>query len=172
MDEASRAKIWKIVMIVCRVALAAIFLYAGYSKIKPPDGFPWSFSSIRIALSFFGNGVDSYQILPPWAVSLVANFLPPFELVLGVWLLTGVGLRFSSLISTLTICLFIYAMFSAWRRGLTINCGCFGTQSTPVTPKDMMRDGLLFLPLALVLSAGSFRLRKKSNPATVVTSTA
>jgi uncharacterized membrane protein YphA (DoxX/SURF4 family) len=156
MSAESQTKTVKILLLVGRICLAGIFLFAAYSKMAPPPGFPWSWGSIRISLSLFANGVDSYQMLSPGAVSFVAHFLPAFELVLGLWLLSGIGLRISSLLSTLAICAFIYAMFSAWRRGLTINCGCFGTTSTPIGPKDMMRDGLLFLPLSAALLVGSF----------------
>jgi hypothetical protein len=158
MSAESRTKVVKILLLIGRIGLAGIFLFAAYSKMAPPPGFSWSVSSVRISLSLFANGVDSYQMLPPGAVTAVANFLPPFELFLGLWLLSGIGLRLSSVVSTLAIGVFIYAMFSAWRRGLTINCGCFGTSSTPIGPKDMMRDGLLFLPLSVALLVGSFWL--------------
>lgn len=161
MDAQSRTKIGKILLIIGRVALGAIFIYAAYSKMAPPPGFGWSLSSIKISLGVFANGVDSYEMLSPGAVTFVAHFLPPFELFLGLWLVSGIALRLSSLVSTLAICVFIYAMFSAWRRGLTINCGCFGVNSKPVGPQDMMRDGLLFLPLALTLTIGSFLSRRR-----------
>ena len=161
MSVESRTKIVKILLILGRIALAAILIYAAYSKLEPPPGFGWSLGSVKISLGVFANGVDSYEMLSPGAVTFVAHWLPPFELFLGLWLLSGIGLRLSSLVSTLAICAFIYAMFSAWRRGLTINCGCFGVNSKPVGPQDMMRDGLLFLPLSVFLLAGSFWIARK-----------
>src|SRR5690348_229932 len=126
MEQTSRQKTGRILLIIGRIALAGIFLAAGVSKLKPLTGMPWTVASVKTSLAMFAMGVDSYQILPPWAVSPLAHFLPFFEIVLAIWLLSGIGLRSSSLLSTLAICVFIYAMFSAWRRGLTINCGCFG----------------------------------------------
>jgi len=162
MEQTSRARTGRILLIVGRIVLAAIFLAAGVSKLKPLAGMPWTAASVKTSLAMFAMGVDSYQILPPWAVSPLAHFLPFFEIVLAIWLLSGFALRVSSLLSTLAICVFIYAMFSAWRRGLTINCGCFGQGGAPIGPKDMMRDGLLFLPLSLAVFIGSiFASRKK-----------
>jgi len=162
MEQTSRARTGRILLIVGRIVLAAIFLAAGLSKLKPLAGMPWTAASVKTSLAMFAMGVDSYQILPPWAVSPLAHFLPFFEIVLAIWLLSGFALRVSSLLSTLAICVFIYAMFSAWRRGLTINCGCFGQGGAPIGPKDMMRDGLLFLPLSLAVFIGSiFASRKK-----------
>ena len=161
-EQTSRQKTGRILLIIGRIALAGIFLAAGVSKLKPLTGMPWTVASVKTSLAMFAMGVDSYQILPPWAVSPLAHFLPFFEIVLAIWLLSGFALRVSSLLSTLAICVFIYAMFSAWRRGLTINCGCFGQGGAPIGPKDMMRDGLLFLPLSLAVFIGSiFANRRK-----------
>jgi uncharacterized membrane protein YphA (DoxX/SURF4 family) len=166
MSEDSRKKSGKILLMVGRIALGAIFLVAAYAKLQPViPGEHWSNSSIKISLAYFAMGVDSYQMLSPAAASTVAHYLPFFELVLGIWLVSGIGLRLSSLVSTLAICAFIYAMFSAWRRGLTINCGCFGQGGAPIGPKDMMRDGLLFLPLSVALLVGSLMIKRKPKPA-------
>jgi hypothetical protein len=104
-------------------------------------------------------GVDSYQMLPAWAVSPFAHFLPLFELVLGLWLLSGIALRFASLIATLSILGFIAAMTSAYHRGLTINCGCFGP-GEQIGPTTLIRDGLEFLPLSLAVMIGAFLIHR------------
>jgi uncharacterized membrane protein YphA (DoxX/SURF4 family) len=161
MEQAPRARVGKTLLVIGRIALAIIFLAAAFGKLRPVAGMPWSIGSMKISLAMFAMGVDSYQILPPSAVSPVAHILPFFEIVLALWLLSGIGLRFSSLTSTLAICLFIYAMFSAWRRGLTITCGCFGQGGAPIGPKEMMRDGLIFLPLSLALLIGSIVVSRK-----------
>lgn len=164
MHETSRGNIARKLLIVGRIALGIIFLTAAFGKLKPLGGMPWTVASVKTSLAMFAMGVDSYQILPAWAVSPLAHFLPFFEIVLGVWLLSGVALRVSSLLSTLAICVFIYAMFSAWRRGLSINCGCFGQGGKPIGPWDMMRDGLIFLPLSLSVLIGSILVKRKAYP--------
>jgi uncharacterized membrane protein YphA (DoxX/SURF4 family) len=157
----------RVLLLLGRVALAAIFLFAAYAKLKPLGGMPWSIASVRVSLAAFAMGVDSYQMLPPWAVSPVAHIVPIFELVLGLWLLSGVALRLSSLISTLAVSGFLFVLVSAYRRGLTISCGCFGP-GEPIGPKTLIRDGLIFLPLALAVTIGAFLIRRKgSAPAEV-----
>ena len=74
----------------------------------------------------FAMQVDSYQLLPPQLVSPAAHFLPLFELFLGLWLLSGVWLRYSSLVTTLLLGAFFAMMVRTYRMGLDINCGCFG----------------------------------------------
>lgn len=159
MNKGVQRNVGRFLLLAGRVALAVIFVYAAYAKMKPQTGMPWSAASVDTSLSMFAMGVDSYQMLPPWAVSPFAHLLPPFELILGIWLLSGVGLRFSSLLSTLAVCAFVIAMVSAYRRGLTISCGCFGP-GEQIGPKTFIRDGLLFLPLSLAVTVGAFLARR------------
>ena len=85
----NRGGLGPILLIVGRLALAGIFLFAAYAKLKPQAAMPWSGASIRTSLSMFAMQVDSYQLLPPQLVSPAAHFLPLFELFLGLWLLSG-----------------------------------------------------------------------------------
>lgn len=160
MNSEARRSWGRIFLILGRIVLAAIFIYAAYAKMKPQPGMPWTHGSVNTSLSMFAMGVDSYQMLPPWAVSPFAHVLPPFELVLGLWLLSGLALRVSSVISTLLICAFITAMYSAYERGLTISCGCFGP-GAQIGPRDLIRDGLIFLPLALAITVAAFWIGRK-----------
>jgi hypothetical protein len=98
--------------------------------------------------------VDSYQLLPPQMVSPAAHFLPPFELFLGLWLLSGVLLRYSSLITTLLLGAFFAVMVRTYMAGLEINCGCFGPGER-LGPLTLLRDGSL-LALALAVTIGAF----------------
>ena len=116
----------RILLIVGRLALAAIFLFAAYAKLKPQAAMPWSGASIRTSLSMFAMQVHSYQLLPPQLVSPAAHFLPLFELFLGLWLLSGIWLRYSALVTTLLLGAFFAMMVRTYRMGLEINCGCFG----------------------------------------------
>jgi hypothetical protein len=79
----------RVLVLVGRLVLAGIFLFASYSKMKPQIPVPWSVNSIETSLSMFAMQVDSYQMLPPSQVLRVSHFLPPFELFLGLWLLSG-----------------------------------------------------------------------------------
>jgi len=70
----SKSKVAKIVQIVLRVALGAIFIYAGWVKLQDP----WQ---------LFAAGIASYEILPMKAVEFVARTLPWFEIALGIVLI-------------------------------------------------------------------------------------
>ncbi|MGH9746634.1 MAG: MauE/DoxX family redox-associated membrane protein [Candidatus Acidiferrales bacterium] len=159
MTSAARGQFGKILLIVGRLALAAIFIVAAYAKLKPQAAVPWSPGSVRVSLAMFAMQVDSYQLLPPSLVSPAAHLLPPFELLVGLWLLAGIGLRYSALITSLLMTLFFAVTVRSYRLGLEINCGCFGPGER-LGPKTLIRDGSL-LALALAVAIGAFLAHRK-----------
>jgi uncharacterized membrane protein YphA (DoxX/SURF4 family) len=131
-----------------RILLAAVFLFAAYSKLKQ--------SYLVFALS-----IDAYQLLPEWGVLFVARTLPWFELALGVGLLIGWKLRYFALAGMLLLLFFFAILVYSYGRGLTIDCGCFGVGEA-LSPQTLARDGILCLS-AIALWILSGRL-KRSTP--------
>ncbi len=160
MTTEGRGHLGRILLIIGRLALAAVFLVAAYAKMKPPvSTMPWSVASVKMSLSMFAMQVDSYQLLPPAAVSPAAHLLPPFELFLGLWLLSGIALRFSSLMTTLLLGGFFSVMVRTYALGLEINCGCFGP-GEQLGAKTLLRDGSL-LALSLAVTIGAFLMQRR-----------
>ena len=123
-----------------RVLLGAVFIYAAYTKLRQ--------SWLLFALS-----IDSYQLLPEWAVYALARTLPALELALGVLLVAGVWLRYLSVAATAILALFFSVMVVSYFRGAGIDCGCFGV-GEPLSLKTLVRDGVLLLAaLTLVVLA-------------------
>jgi len=146
-----------------RVALAAIFLVAAYAKLKPQGGMQWSHASVKTSLAMFAMQVDSYQLLPVNAVNFVAHALPPFELFLGLWLLSGIALRLSSMVTTLLLGGFFTVMVRTFALGLEVSCGCFGPGET-LGVRTLIRDGSL-LALSLAVTFGAFWIRRSRREA-------
>ncbi len=149
-------------VLLARLALGAVFLYAAYSKLRPPIH---PTPPLSISLSLFAMQIDSYQLLPAWAVTPLARTLPFLELALGILLLVGVQLRVVASVTTALLLVFFGVMLRAYLKGLEINCGCFGPGET-LSVKTLIRDGLLLgVSLALTLAAFS-TARQKSAPQT------
>ena len=161
-DESTRRL--AILALVIRVILGCIFIYTGYSKLKPLPGFSWSAASIRTSLAYFGFAVDGYQILPPWGVALLAHLLPFVELGLGALLVTGLALRFASFFSVIAIFTFFSAQLSAYLRNLVIPCGCELFSGEQIGPLSLSIDALLLL-MSLGLTFAAFRARRPKHPA-------
>ena len=162
MTPAPRARLGKLLLLIGRLALAGIFLFAAYGKLRPVDAAPFSLTSLRITSSslsvsmmLFAMQVDSYQILPAWAVMVVSHGLPWLELGVGLWLLLGIGLRWSSLLTTALVAGFFGVIVRSYFAGMKINCGCFGPGAEPLSGWTILRDGL-FLALALAVTIGAF----------------
>jgi len=152
----------RILLVLGRIALAGILLFAAYAKLKPQvPGMHWSKASVKTSVAMFAMNVDSFQMLStPRQVSLVAHLLPFCELGLGLWLLTGILLRFSSVIATLVFAGFFTLIVRTYLLGLEINCGCFGP-GEKLGPRNLIVDGSL-LALAIAVTVGAFLSRRKS----------
>ena len=126
------------ITLALRVLLGAVFVYAAYTKLRQ--------SWLLFALS-----IDSYQLLPEWAVFTLARTLPILELTLGVLLIAGVWLPYLSIVAAAILGLFFSVMVVSYFRGAGIDCGCFGV-GEPLSAKTLARDGVLLVAaLALVV---------------------
>jgi len=132
---------------VLRIALGAVFVYAAWLKLRDP----WQ---------MFAMSIDSYQLLPMWAVRSVARTLPWVELLLGILLITGFWLRISATAVSLMLLVFFSLIVRAWAKGMEISCGCFGPGEA-ISWKTMLRDGSL-LAAALFVAAVSLVRRRKA----------
>jgi uncharacterized membrane protein YphA (DoxX/SURF4 family) len=137
-----------------RVGLGLIFLVAAYTKLHFNGG--WHFGDYHF---FFAMAIDSYNILPLWAVESLARVLPLLELVLGALLIVGVGLRWTGSITSALLLVFIGAMTRALILGIKIKCGCFGNDE-PLTIFTLLRDSTMLL-LALAVTIGAFLIKKR-----------
>ena len=144
----SRSSVLRVAEIVVRVVLGAIFVYAAYTKLKDP----WA---------LFAMNIESYKVLPLWAVQLVARTLPWGELAIGLLLIAGIFRRTATVATSLLLLVFFSLMVRAYATGQEINCGCFGPGEA-ISWKTMLRDGSM-LAGALFVTARSF-LRRKSSP--------
>jgi len=146
----SRSKIAGIVALVLRVILGAVFVYAGYLKLRDP----WALFAMNIA---------SYEVLPMPAVEFVAKTLPWFEVVLGLVLIAGVFRRIATVSAAALLMVFFGLIVRAYFKGMEINCGCFGPGEA-ISWKTMLRDGSMVAG-ALFVAVMSFVQRRKSAPA-------
>jgi len=154
-ESQSQPRAWpRVLLVLGRVALGAIFLYAAYSKLYF-DG-AWHLHDYHF---FFAMAIDSYKMLPLSVVEWMARILPWFELLLGAVLIVGIGLRWAGSITTALLLVFIGAMTRAKILGLEINCGCFGNNEKLGTA-TLIRDSSL-LVLALAVTIGAFLVKKR-----------
>jgi len=95
-------RITGVLLLVGRAALGAILIYAAYAKLHFNGA--WHLRDYNF---IFAIGIDSYQMLPLWAVSWLALVLPWTELALGLLLIAGIGLRWVASITTALLVVFL-----------------------------------------------------------------
>lgn len=124
--------------LLLRVGLAAVFAVAGGMKLLDPTAF---------ALE-----IDNYQLLPELAPYLAAA-LPTTELALaaGLLVLPSPWRRAAALGCMLLMVMFTVAASSALARDLNIDCGCFGTGTSPITWLTIVRDFALLGAAAVLV---------------------
>jgi len=133
---ASTNKYLRALAILLRIALGGVFIYAAFTKL-------FQFSEGRLHMlpwQLFAMAIDSYQILPAWAVEVLAKTLPWFEVLLGVLLIAGRWMRFASAATSLLLVVFLTLIVRAYLKGQEISCGCFGNNE-PISWKTLLRDG-------------------------------
>ena len=97
---------------IARFGLAVVWLVSGWQKLADPVTTKQS--------------VAAYELFSRDVSDLIGTALPVVEIALGVMLLAGIFLRATAAVSGIIFAVFIAGIISAWARGLTIDCGCFG----------------------------------------------
>lgn len=108
-------KLLKYVNKLLMLLLAAIFIYAGVSKIFNPAG--------------FAEDIDNYRILPYLLVTVLAIILPWMEIISSLFLISGKCKDGALFILLGLSFIFLIAISSALIRSLDISCGCFSASN-------------------------------------------
>jgi uncharacterized membrane protein YphA (DoxX/SURF4 family) len=129
--------------VLARLVVGGVWIAAGVLKLPDPT------ENVR--------AVRAYQLLPESVVPLVGHALPIVEVLVGACLVLGLLTRANAIVSAALLVAFIVGISSAWARGLSIECGCFGGGGGPAEnaeakyPWELARDlGLLLLSSWLV----------------------
>jgi putative oxidoreductase len=119
-----------------RLALGAVFLWAGLAKIADPAG--------------FAREIHNFHLMPVAFENIFAIVLPWVELVSGLALVTNAAPRSASLVLGSLLVVFFFAILSAIIRNLDIACGCFGTSDASKTGWVTLLRDAAFLALGLI----------------------
>src|SRR5258708_31447135 len=115
-ETTPRACTWpKALLATGRVVLGLVFLVAAYTKLHFNGG--WHFGDYHF---FFAMAIDSYNMLPLWAVELMARVLPILEAVLGALLIAGLGLPSVASVTSSLLLAFIVPIPPRWLLHLPI----------------------------------------------------
>ena len=102
-------------VILCRLVLGGVFIYASLDKIANP--------------AEFAKAIGNYHVLPFGLENLLALFLPWLELITGILLIAGIMVDGATILIISMNIVFIFAISQALARGISIECGCFSVST-------------------------------------------
>jgi uncharacterized membrane protein YphA (DoxX/SURF4 family) len=141
-------------LFVCRVAIAVLFLFAAWQKLKPGSELVVDSGPQKFAMA-----ISSFKILPDHLVHLAAGVIPWLEVLCAVLVLVGVWTRAAATVLTLLMIGFTAAVVSVLLRQMSLTCGCFGNL-TLICPKGAMswckvgENAIILVPCLLVAIFG------------------
>lgn len=130
----------KLLSLVARLFIGAIFVVASYQKILDP---------VEFAVS-----IRNYMIIPEAYSNLLALTLPWIEMGVGLLLITGILVKPAALLTTGMLASFLAALVYAYAINLDIDCGCFSSSSSSdgrIGIYHLVRDSLLVFVSAFLL---------------------
>jgi putative oxidoreductase len=102
--------------LLVRVALGALFMFAGATKAYDPGA--------------FAIEIQRYNLVSWMPAALASIYLPWLEIILGALLIVKKLEQGTLLLIGCLLLVFTFALTSATFRGLGIDCGCFGKAFT------------------------------------------
>ncbi len=131
----------KTLLVVFRLVLGGLFIYAGVVKVLDPLD--------------FAQNIRNYRLVGQSLSFIAAVVLPWLEILAGVALAAGIWKRASALIISGLLVFFILLTLVTIARGLDVDCGCFGALSRKSGFGVILEDlGMLFMGLSLLFAPG------------------
>ena len=103
------------VILLARLILGGIFIFASLDKISNPEAFE--------------TAIGNYHVMPFGLENLLALILPWLELLSGIFIIAGIMVDGAAIMIIMMNMVFIIALSQALARGISIECGCFSVSS-------------------------------------------
>ena len=129
----------KALLVVFRIVLGGLFVYAGAVKIAEPLG--------------FAQDIRNYRLVGQSLSFVAAVVLPWLEVLAGAFLVAGIWKRGAALVISGLLVFFIVLTLVTMARGIDVDCGCFGSLSRKSGWGVVLEDlGMLYLGLCLLVA--------------------
>jgi len=155
-----RLSIKKIVVNVCRLVLAAVFVFSGYVKAIDPLGTQYKLHDYAEAagqFSIFGVQFSFSSLAPDWLTLGASVALSATEFCLGIFLLFAIQRR---LVSRLTLAfMVVMTLVTLWLyiADPIEDCGCFGDALKLSNGQTLLKN-LVLLACATVVAHWPLRM--------------
>jgi putative oxidoreductase len=111
----SRVLAWAPLRRGAQILLGLLFVYAALAKISDVPA--------------MAREVHNFHLVPLWSEHLIAMTVPWVELVAGLAMVLEISPRAGAWVCGALLIVFTVGVAAAMARGLSFECGCFGTAS-------------------------------------------
>ena len=123
-------------IVIMRIILGAIFLWASFDKIIDPEK--------------FARSISNYHLIPFGLENSIAIFLPWLEFFIGTGLILGIMVDGATIITSILLISFNLMIAQAIIRGFNIDCGC-GLKDGQLVGVEKILENLVFLGGAYIV---------------------
>jgi len=123
-------------IVIIRIILGSVFLWASFDKIIDP--------------AKFAKSIANFHVLPFGIENIIAIVLPWLELFIGSGLILGVMVDGSIIITSILLILFNLMIAQAILRGFNIECGC-GLKEGQLVGIEKILENFVYLGGAYIL---------------------
>src|SRR5689334_6909540 len=102
-----RIRMDDLVVLVTRLAVGGVLLYAGFMKATGPA-------------AEFAAVLEAYKLFPPSLLTPIATMLPYVEMWVGLFFLAGLHTRLAAVASTILFACFLTTILAAMSRGINL----------------------------------------------------
>ena len=135
------AKIFKVLLVLFRIAIGGLFIFSGLIKANDALGFSYKLNE------YFD--VFKMHWLEPFSLA-IAIFMCALETLLGIMLLLGARIRLTLWLLILMLLFFAFLNFYSGYYNAVTECGCFG-DFIIMTPWQEFRNNVIMLVLSIIL---------------------
>ncbi len=133
----------KYLIIIIRIVLGTVFLWASFDKIIDP--------------AKFARNISNYHVIPFGIENTIAIVLPWLELFIGSGLILGIMVDGCVIISSLLLIMFNLMIAQAIFRGFNIECGC-GLKEGQLVGLEKILENFVYLGGTYILYIRKSRL--------------
>jgi len=124
-------------VVIIRIILGTIFLWASFDKIIDP--------------AQFARSISNYHIVPLGLENSVAIILPWIEFFIGSGLILGIMVDGATMITSFLLVIFNIMISQAIMRGFNIDCGC-GLRDGQLVGVEKILENFVLLGGSYILS--------------------
>ncbi|MBR5061300.1 MAG: DoxX family protein [Prevotella sp.] len=138
-------KVVSILVNLCRIVLAFVFIFSGYVKAIDPLGTQYKIQDYLSAWGLEG-------LLPDFVTLILSIALSAFEFTIGIMLLFAIQRRTTSKVAWAFLCVMTLLTLWIWISNPVSDCGCFGDAIVLTNAQTFWKNVILLACCTIIMT--------------------